>query len=243
MIAVDAFSDLFGKGSMNDSNSVRNFLHGYNQLAQRYEFLAIFLHHTGKRCEENEPSKHNLLGSQGMEAKMRMVIELRTDFFNPEKKHMCVVKGNYLTAFYKEESFVLRFDENMIFTNTGERMPFSSLAKAPGIKPEMEDKYTQAKNLKEQGFSLQQIAEKMGYQNKGAVHKLLNNSTVSRAVSQTVSQETPKETERIKFPPFPVSQPLDTGNQETLSLITPLSKDINRTVSRFPIVNVWETGN
>lgn len=212
VIVIDAFTDLFGKSSMNDSNSVRNFLHPFNQLAQRHECLIIFLHHTGKRSEETEPSKHNLLGSQGFEAKMRLVIELRTDFHEADKRHFCIVKGNYLPASFKHESFLLRFDENMIFYNEGHRVPFASLVKAQGIKPEMEDKYTRAKALKEQGLSYEQIAKEMGYQNKGAVYKLLNNSTVSRSVSQNVSQETVKETQQI---PFPVSTTLGKGNQET----------------------------
>jgi hypothetical protein len=209
LIVIDAFADLFGKGSLNDSNSVRNFIHPFSQLAQRYECLVIFLHHTGKRSEEGEPSKHNLLGSQGFEAKMRLVIELRTDFLEPDKRHMCIVKGNYLPAEYKRESFVLRFDENMLFYNTGQRAGFESLVKIQGVKPEQVDKFAKAKELKDQGHTLDQIATQLGYSNKGAVSKLLNTSIVSKVVSK----ETPQET--ISKEGFPVSPSLGLGNEET----------------------------
>ncbi|MGQ7869959.1 AAA family ATPase [Sunxiuqinia sp. sy24] len=126
LIVIDAFTDIYGR-SMNDSNQVRTFLNSYSQLAQKYRCLIVFLHHTGKRTEELAPSKHNLLGSQGFEAKMRIVIELRTDSNTPDFRHLCIVKGNYLSAEYKNESFVLRFDNDRHFTMTKERRHFERL--------------------------------------------------------------------------------------------------------------------
>jgi DNA-binding NarL/FixJ family response regulator len=73
------------------------------------------------------PSKHNLLGSQGFEAKMRMVVELRKDNIDHQKRHLCIVKGNYLPNEYKTKSYVLKFDENLKFTPTGERILFDEL--------------------------------------------------------------------------------------------------------------------
>jgi RecA-family ATPase len=213
VIVIDAFADLFGKSSMNDSNHVRAFLHPYKLLADRHSCLIIFLHHTGKRTEENEPSKHNLLGSQGFEAKMRLVIELRADHVEADKRHLCIVKGNYLPSAYKQESFLLRFDENMLFYDTGQRAAFETLIKQQGVRPEMVDKFTRAKELKEQGYSYEKIAAELGYQNRGAVHKLLNDSSVSRSVSQSVSQGNEQETPtKEAFPCFPT---LGKGNEET----------------------------
>lgn len=45
LIIIDAFSDLF-IGQMNANNEVRGFLNRYSQLAQKYECLVLFLHHT-----------------------------------------------------------------------------------------------------------------------------------------------------------------------------------------------------
>jgi RecA-family ATPase len=135
LVVVDCFSDLYSR-SMNDSNQVRTFLNEYSQLAQFYKCLIIFLHHTGKRTEELSPSKHNLLGSQGFEAKMRLVMELRSDLTEADKRHLCIVKGNYLPKEFKTESYVLEFNQNLLFTTTGERKPFDELADS---KPLLKD--------------------------------------------------------------------------------------------------------
>ena len=71
LVVVDCFSDLY-TGSMNEGNQVRQFLMQYSQLANKHKCLVIVLHHCGKRTEMFMPSKHNLLGSQAFEAKMRM---------------------------------------------------------------------------------------------------------------------------------------------------------------------------
>lgn len=126
LIVLDTFGDLYGK-SMNESNQVRTFLNEYSQLAQKHQCLVIVLHHTGKRTDEFAPSKHNLLGSQGFESKMRLVVELRLDRYYTNRRHFCIVKGNYLSREFKESSYVLEMNENFYFSNTGERVPFAEL--------------------------------------------------------------------------------------------------------------------
>lgn len=155
LVIIDCFSDLYGR-SMNDSNQVRTFLNDYSQLAQHYKCLVLFLHHTGKKTDDLLPSKHNLLGSQGFEAKMRLVIELRADRIMPDIRHLCIVKGNYLPRQYKTESFALRFDDNLLFTDTGERKPFSEL-----VDTRQETK-EQVKIMKGTGMAQKDIAEKLG---------------------------------------------------------------------------------
>ena len=150
-------------------------MNGYSQLAQKHQCLIMFLHHCGKRTEdEKTPSKHNLLGSQAFEAKMRLVLELRSDNVNPNLKHLCIVKGNYLPSSFKNDSFDLWFSENMTFSDTQNRTPFEKLVKTPVDNTAKEDgmheKMVTAKRLKKQGLNQQQIAGIMD------VHK----STVSR---------------------------------------------------------------
>lgn len=155
LVVIDAFSDLYGK-SMNDTNQVRTFLNEYSQLAQKHKCLIIFLHHTGKRTEDLIPSKHNLLGSQGFEAKMRLVIELRADSIEPDKRHLCIVKANYLPKEFKTESFVLLFNENLQFSMTDERRLFDEL--------KMNNKVEQietVKKMKEEGKTQEEIANKL----------------------------------------------------------------------------------
>lgn len=151
-VIIDAFADLYGK-SMNDTNQVRAFLNDYSQLAQKHKCLIIFLHHTGKRTEDLAPSKHNLLGSQGFEAKMRLVIELRADNTEPSKRHLCIVKGNYLPKEYKTESFVLLFNENLQFSMTNEKRLFEELKSDNKI-----DIKEKVKAMKEGGKTQTEIA-------------------------------------------------------------------------------------
>jgi len=159
LIVIDAFSDLF-IGQMNANNEVRTFLNKYSQLAQKYECLILFLHHTGKRTEQLEPSKNNVIGSQGFEAKMRIVIELRQDFMVKNYRHLCIVKGNYLPKEMKTESFVLCFDDNMVFKNTGSRVPFESLVKPETDNTDRQD-FENLEALISEGMSQNKAAEQL----------------------------------------------------------------------------------
>lgn len=152
VIIIDAFSDIY-EGSMNESSKVRKFLNQYSQLAQKYKCLIIFLHHTGKSTDKLAPSKHNLLGSQGFEAKMRLVIELRLDKHDSSLRHLCIVKGNYLDQSYKNQSFVLKFDENLMFSSTENRVPFDKL----NTKYNSDEK-EKVKRLKQSGKTQKEIA-------------------------------------------------------------------------------------
>lgn len=168
IVCIDAFGDLYG-GGMNDNNQVRRFLNDYSQLAQKHQCLVLFLHHCGKRTENSAPSKNNLLGSQGFEAKMRIVMELRNDRVEAGMRHLCILKGNYLPQNAKNESFKLRFTENMVYENTGDRIPFENLKHTDDTEKE---KYAKAKELKGKGLTYEKIAKEIGYANKGNVSKL-----------------------------------------------------------------------
>lgn len=171
IVKIDCFSDAFG-GDLKDTSKIRAYLSIWQQIAVKYECFIMFLHHTGKRTEDKEPSKNNLLSGQGFEAKMRLVIELRADLMQPNYRHFCIVKGNYLPANMKRESYVLKFDEaSFTFANTGERTPFELLVK--NYEDGSRAKYEQAKELHEKGFSCEKIAEQMGYGNKSSISRLL----------------------------------------------------------------------
>lgn len=189
LIIIDCFSDVFG-GDLKDTQKIRTFLNPYQKLSEKHKCMILFLHHTGKRTENFEPSKNNLLSGQGFEAKMRLVIELRADLMNPNQRHLCIVKGNYLPARYKKESFVLDFNEqNFTFSNTGDRTPFELLVKQPE-GDNSRTKYEQAKALKEHGHSYEKIAHMIGYGSKGSVSKLFDKAAKNgwdTDVSSTVS--------------------------------------------------------
>lgn len=170
LVVIDAFTDIYGR-SMNEANQIRTFLNEYGQLAKKHKCLIVFLHHCGKRTEHEPPSKNNLLGSQAFEAKMRLVMELRSDNNNPAIKHLCLVKGNYLASEYKNESYQLEFNENMTFRNTYERVPFELLKTSKDNADK--EKYDRVIELQAEGLTLEQIAPMVGYKNKGSVSKLI----------------------------------------------------------------------
>lgn len=183
VVVIDAFADVF-PGQMNQNNIVRSFLSKFDRLAKKHKCLIIFLHHCGKNSEYKEPSKNSLIGSQGYEAKMRLVLELREDWNDPSLRHLCVVKGNYLPKEYKRESFVLRFDEDMLFHNTGQRVPFEELVKPTEADTEKGELKQQAIELRKEGKTVREIGEIL---NKGK-------STVDRWTKDVVPlSHVPKE--------------------------------------------------
>ncbi len=129
VVMIDTFSDIFD-GDMNQSNKVRSFIQKFKNLSVKYNTLIVFNHHCGKKNDYRAPHKDNLLGSQGFESSMRAVIELRKDFNEDGKRHLCIVKGNYLPDSFKSSSFCLSFNYQDGFRNTGQRVSFDKLAKS-----------------------------------------------------------------------------------------------------------------
>lgn len=126
-VIIDAFTDIH-TGDLNMSTAVRGPLNKFKELAQKHHSLFVVLNHVGKKAESNTPSKHNSLGSQGFEAKMRMLAEIRIDNLDKEKRHLCIVKGNYLPNEAKDHSIVLKMNpDTLLYENTGEKVPFSDL--------------------------------------------------------------------------------------------------------------------
>lgn len=128
LVVLDAYSDLYTGKTLNDATETRKFLKDYKDLARKFDCLIMFLHHTGKRTDDLSPSKNNVIGSQSIEASMRLVVELRQDKSDPTLKHLCIVKGNYLSFQEKQSSHVLKFDtENLTFEETGDRVSYDDL--------------------------------------------------------------------------------------------------------------------
>lgn len=173
IVFVDCFQDAF-QGDAIKSNDVRNYLNKWQKISEEKECLIVFLHHTNKRSEFDAPSKHNLNGGQGFQAKMRTVVELRADPVDKNKRHFCIVKGNYLGSGQKDRSFVLYFDnENLRFTSKGERADYSTLYE-PKIDFERIGMYKKALTLKNEGLKNKNIAPQLG----------LSESTISRLLNE-----------------------------------------------------------
>jgi RecA-family ATPase len=172
LIVIDCFADIFGQ-DLKETHRLRNCLNEYQNLAHKHQCLIIFLHHTGKRTEDLIPSKNNLLSGQGFEAKMRLVVEIRADKHQAQLRHFCIVKGNYLSSEFKNESFGMHFDkETLRFYKTDIRLSFDELSKKKDDE-EVIEKYHKMKELKAKGMTLEQIATDVGYASKGTVSKII----------------------------------------------------------------------
>lgn len=169
LIIIDAFGDLYTKDA-NRTNEIRQFLHDYSQLALKHECLILWLHHTGKRTDAEVPSKHNVIGGQGFEGKVRLLIELRLDHHDQTRRHLCIVKGNYLPDTLKNESYVLAF-EDFRFSQTGERVPFEQLAKPKEQVNEGHSKYEQIRTARDKGYKGESLAEYLGW-SKGYISQI-----------------------------------------------------------------------
>lgn len=171
LVIIDCFSDAYGD-DLKDTTKIRDFLEPYRRMSERLGCLILFLHHTGKRTESLVPNKNNLLSGQGFESKMRLVMELRADHIHPRERHLCIVKGNYLPQDHKRESHILHFDEATLrFTATGGRMAHEVLGRGYEAE-EGRAKFEQARDLKKEGHTYEQIAEMMGYANKSSISDL-----------------------------------------------------------------------
>jgi len=163
VVIIDTWTDLF-TGDINQSNKVRANFDQFMHLSRKHGCAFIFVHHQGKSSEGNAPSKNNLLGSQGIEAKMRTVIELRRDKDKGNIRLMTITKGNYTSDKIKGKPFVLELDEEkMLFQRQNEaeslntNYGFSDLKK----KYSKDDILKVAMPLRAKGLSFEKILSQL----------------------------------------------------------------------------------
>jgi hypothetical protein len=160
LIVIDAFSDIFS-GQLYETNKVRECLNEYNRLAQKYGCLIVFLHHTNKRSDDLAPSKHNALGSQGFEAKMRLMIELKNNKIIPKNKFFCIVKGNYLSSSYKTKAYNILFDDNLTFSMLDTKTSFELINKEKKDIDQLEEDYNDIMLHRKDGMTWDQVSNVM----------------------------------------------------------------------------------
>lgn len=150
LIIIDAFADVFTK-EINANTQVRQFLDKFDKLAKQKNTLIIFLHHIGKRTTNYKPSKNSIIGSQGFEAKMRSVLELRPNLNSTKLKDLWVLKSNFMGTDLKKQSYILKFGEDLIFTNTEKR---GSSQSSKTQNPKIQEKVI---SLRKQGLPIREI--------------------------------------------------------------------------------------
>lgn len=118
VIGLDTWSDAFS-GNINNIIEVRQSLNKLSALAEKHNTVIMIVHHNGKNSEKMIPDKNKLNGSQGIEAKLRLLLELRPSE-NENERLLSVVKCNHLSDTIKNQSLVLRLDpDRFILTQTG----------------------------------------------------------------------------------------------------------------------------
>lgn len=169
LIIIDCWSDIFNLNN-SQANQVRVFLANFHDLARTYKTLIIFNHHSKKEIEHKAPHKNNVSGV-GLVSKARLAIEFRNDPLDQHKRHLCVVKGNYLKDSMKVSSTCLSFKSGFHFDKLDkEGVEFESLAISADEKIIAdENMYIDAKASTQDA-----TAEKYG----------VDQSTVSRAIKR-----------------------------------------------------------
>jgi RecA-family ATPase len=162
LVVIDAFSDILSEDG-NNATVVRKTLNGLSKIASRYQCLILVLHHMRKSAG-SEPSKNDVLGSSGFEAKMRSVIGLYRGN-EPGEVKMKILKGNYLSPEDKMVVRTLSFVDQYFTLKVASIQPFekdsidSIKLKGDKILQELKDLDDDTKN-KTQLF---QLALEKGY--------------------------------------------------------------------------------
>jgi len=156
LVIIDSFADVF-RGNLNDNTAVRTFLDRYQRLSEKHDTLFIFLHHTRKSAENGNASKNNVNGSQGFEAKMRLVMELKKPD-NSNRRDLYFTKGNYLPESLKSQAMQLTFDNKQHFQLIGSNPVSNSNSKSRTFSKEEKDKIMKiAEPLRKQDMSFDNI--------------------------------------------------------------------------------------
>ena len=165
LIVIDCLNDVLPTQATS-AVAVRKFLSKLQHIAEENECLIIMTHHTCKHAHNRKPSKYNLIGSPAIEAKCRTVIELRTDPFQRNLKHLCIVKGNYIDDKEKEKSYMLEFTPQLTFKNTGRRVDIDTLTLMPDHIADRVQKYNRLRN---EGLRGDELAKAMGFASRGSL--------------------------------------------------------------------------
>ena len=110
LVIIDAFGDVFW-GDINASNSVRGFLNKYVDIIRKYRCSILFVHHVCKGNNKQKSEKDQLLGSVGIEGKMRNVLML--SIVN-DQHQLSIAKGNYISKENKKIPLYLNFDDKTL---------------------------------------------------------------------------------------------------------------------------------
>ena len=238
LIIIDCLNDILPKQATS-AVAIKKFLSKLQRIAEDHQCLIILTHHTNKYARNRRPSKYNLIESPALEAKCRTVIELRTDLFQRNLKHLCVVKGNYTPYEVKYKSYMFEFTPQLTFINTGRRVDIDTLTLMPDHIADRVEKYNRLRN---EGLRGDELAKAMGFASRGSLSvwakkyiKTNNEPTKPTESSAPIDPTEPKEPIESSVPSEPQPTPESTqpsvtkqssGHTDPPSLLPSLDKKL-----------------
>ena len=236
LIIIDCLNDILPTQATS-AVAIKKFLSKLQRIAEDHQCLIILTHHTNKYARNRRPSKYNLIESPALEAKCRTVIELRTDLFQRNLKHLCVVKGNYTPYEVKYKSYMFEFTPQLTFINTGRRVDIDTLTLMPDHIADRVEKYNRLRN---EGLRGDELAKAMGFASRGSLSvwakkyiKTNNEPTKPTESSAPIDPTEPKEPIESSVPSEPQPTPESTqpsvtkqssGHTDPPSLLPSLDK-------------------
>lgn len=185
-IIIDTWGD-YAEGDLNSANNVRTPLKALRSFALTNKCLFIISHHNRKSASDNDISKKNLLGSQSLEAKARVVLMLTIDNDDPTLRKLSVAKGNYIPYDLKQRSIVIRTNEDFLFE-------YLSVIENPISKSKETDKRRDenseaVKTLLKQGKKPTEIIAE--------IHSMVKNPFKKSAIRKIIQEITDKSTSTL----------------------------------------------
>jgi KaiC/GvpD/RAD55 family RecA-like ATPase len=114
VIIIDPLAEVLHGADINSPSSVRESMQFLKKASFQYNATVLFIHHITKSSEEKgKLNKSNSIGSQGIEAKSRLVIEMKKNS-NPLSSFIAlgIVKGNDVDERYKSSVRTLNLQLN-----------------------------------------------------------------------------------------------------------------------------------
>ena len=198
MIINDTLSDIF-TGEIYKINEVKNFFNFFKDIVNQYVYKDIngnlfhphlvFTHHTGKRTDTLTPHKDNALGSAGIPAGARTMVEIKTKPSDPILKYFCITKGNYHTEQQKERAIEMKINDFLCFEATGKKVALSETVRS-GNTSANEEKYFTIKQMREEGKMWKEIGKKYNLSETAVLKFYKKYSQIfDKKVSNKISEE------------------------------------------------------
>ncbi|MFN4248711.1 MAG: AAA family ATPase [Flavipsychrobacter sp.] len=159
LICIDGWADTFS-GNPNNFVEVRKNLNQWSNLATEHDCCMLLLHHNVKNSENSSPDKNKVNGSQGMEAKLRSVIELRVGQ-NSDERLLTITKGNYVPVENKRKSLVLKLHNESLTYSTDSTLIETKEIQKGKVKYDVKFWINEFCSVKERGISIAAAVSKL----------------------------------------------------------------------------------